>query len=147
MRVQTKARNASMQAIINTVSLALEQYAEEHDGKYPAPNAVERELCQKNYLPGNHVPRAPWSRDSARLIGLNAPNAGEKMSAEINRSRKAELPLPGNLILEGIVTLENCQPGTIWYFRKSAAKGYGLVGVGMNDTKEPLLLGPIRDFM
>ena len=62
---QDKARNASVAANINTIRMALEQYGTDNNGSYPLQanwlNAAADGIRSNNYLPGNRMPKAPWS--------------------------------------------------------------------------------------
>lgn len=55
-----KALNASASANLNTVKVALEQYAKER-GRLPAAAEFPKGLMVRDYLPGNQLPKAPWS--------------------------------------------------------------------------------------
>lgn len=63
---QDKARNASVAANINTVRMALEQFGTDNNGSYPtlgtgATGSLKAMVDSGNYLPGNKMPKAPWS--------------------------------------------------------------------------------------
>lgn len=62
-QAQDRSRNAQMAGNVKTVAVALEKYADEN-GAYPngsffitGPNG----FIDKGYLPGNKVPRSPWT--------------------------------------------------------------------------------------
>lgn len=61
---QDKARNASVQANVNTVRLGLEQYSTDNNGAYPQPSNFPLALTVNNYLPGGKVPRSPWCKST-----------------------------------------------------------------------------------
>jgi type II secretion system protein G len=58
---QDKARNASVSANVNTIRMALEQYATDNNGSYPAAAGFVSAMLTNGYLPGNRMPKAPWS--------------------------------------------------------------------------------------
>lgn len=63
---QDKARNASVAANINTIRMALEQFGTDNNGSYPSNSnwlstANGTGIRTNNYLPGNNMPKAPWS--------------------------------------------------------------------------------------
>jgi general secretion pathway protein G len=58
---QDKARNAPVAANINTVRMALEQYSTDNNGSYPTLSEMTTKILANNYLPGNKMPKAPWS--------------------------------------------------------------------------------------
>lgn len=60
---QDKARNASVAANVNTIRMALEQYATDNNGSFPFSNAMittNGGLTTNSYLPGNRMPKSPW---------------------------------------------------------------------------------------
>lgn len=58
---QDKARNASVAANVNSIRMALEQYAVDFNGSYPSQNNFPRSLSTGGYLPGNRMPKSPWA--------------------------------------------------------------------------------------
>ena len=63
---QDKARNASVSANINTIRMGLEQFGTDNNGSYPSQgawlnNTSGSGILTNNYLPGNRMPKAPWS--------------------------------------------------------------------------------------
>ena len=58
---QDKARNASVSANISTIRMALEQYATDNNGSYPTSAGFAAAMLTNGYLPGNRMPKAPWS--------------------------------------------------------------------------------------
>ncbi len=70
---QDKARNASVAANVNTVRMALEQYGTDNNGSYPAAANVLNNttgIIKNNYLPGNKMPKAPWSTGNQTVAGV-----------------------------------------------------------------------------
>jgi type II secretion system protein G len=70
---QDKARNASVSANVNTIRMALEQYATDNNGSYPTSAGFTTAMLTNGYLPGNRMPKAPWS---ANVQANMAPPAG-----------------------------------------------------------------------
>lgn len=57
---QDKARNSSVAANVNSVRMALEQYATDYNGTYPTAGTFPAALTTGGYLPGNRLPKSPW---------------------------------------------------------------------------------------
>ena len=73
---QDKARNAGVQANVNTVRMGLEQYSTDNNGSYPTTTGVTGSLLlSNNYLPGNNLPRSPWNKkvQASGLPGVASP--------------------------------------------------------------------------
>ncbi len=73
---QDKARNASVAANINTVRMALEQYSTDNNGSYPTLSSFGTMVGSGNYLPGNRMPKAPWSTSSQTAYLIPAAGTG-----------------------------------------------------------------------
>lgn len=65
---QDKARNSSVTGNVNTIRMALEQYSTDNNGAFPANASMTSTTAGSgllaagnSYLPGNKLPRAPWS--------------------------------------------------------------------------------------
>jgi prepilin-type N-terminal cleavage/methylation domain-containing protein len=70
---QDRARNAAMAANVRQTGVALEQYASERRGRYPA-SIVEPAFLNGHYLPGDHLPIAPWyQRPQVEAVQYAAP--------------------------------------------------------------------------
>lgn len=74
---QDKARNAGVQANINTIRMGLEQYATDNNGSYPATNSfmITAGLLTNNYIPGNAMPRSPWSKNAQTTFVIGSGNS------------------------------------------------------------------------
>lgn len=59
-------RNGEMQAAVNTVRLAVEEYANDHGGSYPTTEGWMAAVAQKDYLTGHQLPKNPWTRQPQR---------------------------------------------------------------------------------
>lgn len=84
---QDKARNASVSANINTIRMALEQFGTDNNGSYPVNttwlnNTSGTGVLTNNYLPGNRMPKAPWSNGPQTIAATpNASVAGVSVIA------------------------------------------------------------------
>jgi type II secretion system protein G len=81
---QDKARNAAIASNIGTVRMGLEQFGTDNNGSYPSTSgnllstAANTGLGTGGYLPGNRLPKAPWSsgnQSAAVAPGTNCPAA------------------------------------------------------------------------
>jgi len=87
---QDKARNAGVQANVNTVRMGLEQYSTDNNGSYPSGTIGSGSaLMTNNYLPGNALPRSPWCK-GPQTSGLGAAGSPFISAASI----AAGSPLP-----------------------------------------------------
>lgn len=84
---QDKARNASVSANINTVRMALEQFGTDHNGSYPEQGNFITDITSGStgYLPGNRMPKAPWSTGNQ---GVAKAPAGVATITEIAEGTK-----------------------------------------------------------
>jgi type II secretion system protein G len=132
---QDKARNASVQANINTVRLALEQYSTDNNGSYPAVGnfyvATPLGLSGNNYLPGNKLPRSPWCK-ATQVIVIPFPGVAVKASDLANGTPMTALPMTiaagGGLI--GEPPTLNTHYGAIEYDNDPASQTYTVTGTG-----------------
>ncbi|MFN3429423.1 MAG: hypothetical protein ACK46X_05690 [Candidatus Sericytochromatia bacterium] len=55
------ARNAQVVTNMRTLQMAIEQYAVDHQGLYPAPGALMTSITTEGYLPADTLPANPWA--------------------------------------------------------------------------------------
>ncbi|MEB3284597.1 MAG: prepilin-type N-terminal cleavage/methylation domain-containing protein [Candidatus Sericytochromatia bacterium] len=65
---QDKARNASVVANVNSIRMALEQYATDFNGSYPSQAQFITGLSAGGYLPGNRLPKSPWGNSAQAAV-------------------------------------------------------------------------------
>ncbi|MEB3223637.1 MAG: prepilin-type N-terminal cleavage/methylation domain-containing protein [Candidatus Sericytochromatia bacterium] len=75
---QDKARNASVSANLSTIRMALEQYATDNNGSYPTSAGFATAMLTNGYLPGNRMPKAPWSATAqSTMLAPAGSSAGQ----------------------------------------------------------------------
>ena len=84
---QDKARNAAVKGNLETVRMALEQYATDNNGSYPDASTglmdmVGATAAATGYLPGNQIPKSPWST-SYQSTNLSVDSTTEIPAASI----------------------------------------------------------------
>ena len=92
---QDKARNASVAANVNSIRMALEQYATDFNGSYPLSTGFPASLSTNGYLPGNRLPKSPWGAVSQTTNGPALD--GEDLTAATALTGAA-LPTLGSLL-------------------------------------------------
>ena len=122
---QDKARNASVAANINTVRMALEQYGTDNNGSYPtfattsATGNFGGMVASGNYLPGNKMPKAPWSTGSQSVYAVPT-------GAGIAGGWVAQTVADGGATLNSVGTVINTS-GVVQATAPSANAHYGFV--------------------
>ena len=66
-------RNEGVRVNLRTVALALQMYARDHRGLYPAKAGWLAELARSYYLPNNRLPPNPWSIMDEHTQANNVP--------------------------------------------------------------------------
>jgi type II secretion system protein G len=132
---QDKARNAGVQANINTIRMGLEQFATDNNGSYPGTGSFMATgaggLLTNNYIPGNAMPRSPWSK--AAQSGFVAP-ASSLVGASLIAGG-SQLPPIGTL-LASTGNVQAASPasytdyGAIEYDLDTASQTYVVYGTG-----------------
>lgn len=89
---QDKARNASVQANVNTTRLALEQFSTDNNGSYPSGTNFPAAITVNNYLPGNKVPRSPWCKGT-QTVNIAFPTGATTAANLASGGSMAQLPL------------------------------------------------------
>lgn len=74
---QDKARNSSVTGNVNTARMALEQYSTDNNGSFPTRAdwvGANKGVTPTggSYLPGNSLPKAPWSTVAQTAAGFDA---------------------------------------------------------------------------
>lgn len=134
---EPKARNASLQANVNTVRLGLEQYSTDHNGHYPASDRWIIDLSTNNYLPDNRMPGDPWMKDARQLSSTIAKPAGLPTAVQIAKGTKLEKV--GRVVGVGHAPdpwkgpLAPVEYGAIVYDRDPESDTYVLYGIGEKD--------------
>ena len=137
---QDKARNASVVANIGTVKMALEQYAVDNNGNFPVPGSVwaaatsTAGIRQNNYLPGNRLPKAPWSTGeqqitlatAAPMVAANAIATGGSFAPDNTRFGAAN----AGLVPAAGRPTASLQFGAMMYDYDVNAQTYVLYGTG-----------------
>ncbi len=72
MGAQDKAKNSGVQANTHNVQMALEQYAVDNAGVYPADSAALKTgvIDDKGYMAGGVFPKTPWGSQQAAGIPM-----------------------------------------------------------------------------
>jgi type II secretion system protein G len=132
---QDKARNAGVQANINTVRMGLEQYATDNNGSYPTVASfvdnTAAGLLTNNYIPGNNLPRSPWSKNPQKsAIAFAAP----QISAADIAAGSALPPIGTTLNAAGAVNVSSptgaADYGAIEYTLDPGSQTYACYGTG-----------------
>ena len=131
-----KARNAGVQANLNTVRMALEQYATDHNGHYPRSQDFVRALCAPgtNYLPGDKLPRGPWSK-GVQTVPLG-PAYGLPSAREYEQRQPKVMSMElgsGRESLDGANSLLSY--GAVVYDMNPATDTYVIYGIGKKGSK------------
>ena len=141
---QDKARNAGVQANINTVRMGLEQYATDTNGSYPTTadyvTVGTGGLLQGGYLPGNRLPRSPWCTVSqASAITVATPM---KSATDVAAGSPMVTPnTPEAVIADGGVPGAGSAPaaakdyGAMMYQYEGGSQTYVLYGSGKKGKK------------
>ncbi|MDB5100845.1 MAG: Prepilin-type cleavage/methylation protein [Cyanobacteria bacterium RYN_339] len=143
----SKARNAGVQANVNTVRMGLEQYATDHNGKYPPVNRWQQVLCAKGtgYLPGDQMPRSPWSKQPQtallRIEGLGLPGAAAIAAGKPLPQTQTKVGL-GRVAVEGPDHAQDY--GAILYDMDPKTDTYVLYGIGRNN-KEAIVAADVSN--
>ncbi|MEB3329276.1 MAG: prepilin-type N-terminal cleavage/methylation domain-containing protein [Candidatus Sericytochromatia bacterium] len=133
---QDKARNASVAANVNTIRMALEQWATDNNGSYPASttwlNANAAGLRTGGYLPGNRLPKAPWSANAQTVAKIPAATVQEGI-ANIAGGTATLTPIGTVIDNSGVVATapsENLHFGFIAYDYAPDNQIYVVYGTG-----------------
>jgi general secretion pathway protein G len=98
--VQDRANNATVAANVNTIRMALEQYATDHKGTYPTSAGFIAVMTTRGYMLGNRMPLAPWSANvQTNMLGPAGASAGQTPLSEVAAGKGTMSP-PGSLITE-----------------------------------------------
>jgi type IV pilus assembly protein PilA len=130
---QDKARNAGVQANINTIRMGLEQYATDNNGSYPttASFLVASGLLTNNYIPGNAMPRSPWSK-SAQTTYVSPGSS--QVGASLIAAGTAMPPIGTLLNSAGAVAVQSpgaiTDYGAIEYDLDQGSQTYVVYGTG-----------------
>ncbi|MDB5096088.1 MAG: N-terminal methylation motif protein [Cyanobacteria bacterium RYN_339] len=130
---QDKARNAGVQANINTIRMGLEQYATDNNGSYPTFGifATAGLFLTNNYIPGNTLPRSPWSK--AAQTSSIVPVAPEILAGAIANGSPLP-PLGTQLAAGGAVSVTNptalIDYGAVEYDLDVGSQTYVVYGTG-----------------
>ena len=113
---QDRARNVKAVSMIAVVRQALENYGADKNGNFPSnPNFVTAAgLGANNYLPGNQLPVAPWSKtpQANRIEPLIAP----AVYAEYVTNSTWVPPKAGDLLVPATAGTAVAQPSMISHF-------------------------------
>lgn len=85
--MRENADNASMADNVHVVSMALERYADEHGGAYPA-SLVDPAFLQ-NYVPAKKLPAPPWCKRS-QAVNIPLKTSGTLSTADWDNLLQAE---------------------------------------------------------
>ena len=78
-----KAQDASLSASVKQISLAVEMYGVDHDGRYPGTTSWLADLtpAQGRYLPDNQLPKMPWgARRQTNALAVH--DLGQQLSLD-----------------------------------------------------------------
>ena len=126
---QDRARNASVVSNVNTVRLAVEQYATDFNGACPTASGFPSNMLTGGYLAGNQMPRSPWCSSFQTVSILPAPPL---LSAGLALSQ----PLPSvGIVLESVGRVgsppsQQRDFGAIVYDYDAGSQVYVIYGVG-----------------
>ncbi|MDB5097716.1 MAG: prokaryotic N-terminal methylation motif domain protein [Cyanobacteria bacterium RYN_339] len=127
-----RARDAGVQANLNTVRMGLEEYATDHGGKYPPADRLVPALA--HYLPGNRLPKSAWSKAPQRtgiaVAGTDLPTAKQIAAT-------GTAPTKGLVVGKGEVPAKGpesaYQYGAILYDLDAKSQVYVLYGIGQKN--------------
>lgn len=141
-----KARNAGVMSNLNTIRFGLEQYASDHDGRYPTDSEFLKALTQKDYLPKNRLPRSPWA--GAQVGQSNFIPIETWPSPLASAFAQKERPASPVFLGEGKVPVtshyDGLTYGAVFYHYDAQRQDYLLAGVGKekSGSKRAILIQP-----
>jgi len=91
MGAQDKAKNSGVQSNGHTVQMAIEQYAVDSAGQYPATlTGGANPVVGGDYIKA--YPKTPWNHVQAANIAATATQVGLALNAELAAKGKAQVP-------------------------------------------------------
>ncbi|MDB5098189.1 MAG: hypothetical protein JWM80_2610 [Cyanobacteria bacterium RYN_339] len=117
-------RNQQVQYHLNTLRMALEQYATDFNGSYPEPAKLREQILRDNYLPGNRFPQDPWGAAGQEMAVVTLEVPDWKDADEFPKA------LPSLAFVSKGLPAAARRPGTIVYMHNTYSQTYSVYGIG-----------------